>query len=89
MSTSGGQRRDAETPRAEASVEERPWLMSIEELSFLLNRSVASLERDAAMGRLPTAVRLGKSRRWIRQEMLRWVEAGCPPRTDGRARSRV
>lgn len=65
---------------SETVADERPWLVDIEQLAFLLNRSVPSLERDASAGRLPASVRLGHSRRWRRQEIRRWVEAGCPPR---------
>ena len=31
-------------------------------------------------GRLPTPVRLGRSVRWRRDELLAWLEAGCPSR---------
>src|SRR5262249_32095359 len=61
------------SPRAEL-----PLLVDIKQLSVLLSRSAASLERDAAAGRLPPAVRLGGSRRWRLSEIVRWVDAGCP-----------
>ncbi|OWK41019.1 helix-turn-helix transcriptional regulator [Fimbriiglobus ruber] len=53
-------------------------LIDIRDLSALLRRSVASLERDQAAGRLPPAVRLGGSRLWRRAEIEAWVAAGCP-----------
>lgn len=53
-------------------------LIDIQELATMLNRSVASLERDPAAGRLPPPVRLGGSRRWRRAEIVAWVDAGCP-----------
>lgn len=55
-----------------------PLLIDIRTLSVLLNRSVASLERDQSAGRLPKPVRLGGSRHWRRAEIVAWVEAGCP-----------
>jgi hypothetical protein len=57
-----------------------PLLVGIGELSRLLSRSVASLERDAAAGRLPAALRIGGSKRWNYSEIVAWVEAGCPGR---------
>lgn len=61
------------TPTATPSL-----LIDINELEAMLNRSVASLERDQAAGRLPPPVYLGGSRRWRRAEIVAWVEAGCP-----------
>jgi predicted DNA-binding transcriptional regulator AlpA len=55
-------------------------LIDIGQLSALLRRSVASLERDQARGRLPAPVYVGGSRRWRRAEIVAWVAAGCPPR---------
>ena len=68
----------------EPQTEEPPaaLLMDIKSMSSLLDRSVASLERDMAAGRLPKAIRLGGSRKWRRAEIEEWVAAGCPIRTD-------
>ena len=33
-----------------------------------------------ASGRLPRPIRLGRSVRWRRGELLEWLDAGCPPR---------
>ena len=55
-------------------------LIDIGQLSALLRRSVASLERDQSAGRLPAQVYVGGSRRWRRAEIVAWVAAGCPPR---------
>jgi predicted DNA-binding transcriptional regulator AlpA len=49
-------------------------------LAELLSRSVPSLQRDDAAGRLPAALRLGGSKRWRYSEIVAWVEAGCPDR---------
>jgi predicted DNA-binding transcriptional regulator AlpA len=53
-------------------------LIDIRQLAALLSRSVASLERDQAAGRLPAPVRVGGSKRWRRAEVEAWVAAGCP-----------
>ena len=53
-------------------------LIGIRPLSALLSRSIASLERDQAAGRLPPPVRIGGSRLWRRAEIEAWVKAGCP-----------
>lgn len=58
-----------------------PMLLDVRQLAALLNRSVASLRRDDAAGRLPKAVRLGGSKRWRAEEITNWVAAGCPKRT--------
>lgn len=55
-------------------------LIDIDQLSVLLRRSVASLERDQTAGRLPAQVYVGGSRRWRRAEIEAWVAAGCPTR---------
>ena len=56
-------------------------LIDIRALSAMLSRSVASLERDQAAGRLPPALRIGGSRLWRRAEIEDWVAAGCPDAT--------
>jgi predicted DNA-binding transcriptional regulator AlpA len=53
-------------------------LVDIRQLAEMLNRSVGSLERDKAAGRLPQSIRIGGSRQWRRAEIIAWVEAGCP-----------
>src|SRR5436309_9465627 len=59
-----------------------PLLVGIEDLAVLLSRSVPSLHRDDAAGRLPAALRIGGSKRWRYAEIVAWVEAGCPPRAE-------
>lgn len=57
-----------------------PLLASIDDLAVMLSRSIPSLRRDDAAGRLPTALRIGGSKRWRVEEVNRWVLAGCPDR---------
>lgn len=61
-----------------------PLLIDIKCLAVLLNRSVASLERDQAAGRLPAPVRIGSSKKWRRADIEVWVAAGCPARATAR-----
>jgi predicted DNA-binding transcriptional regulator AlpA len=63
-----------------------PLLVNIEELAVLLSRGVPSLHRDDAAGRLPAALRIGGAKRWRYAEIVAWVEAGCPPRSQWTAR---
>lgn len=59
-----------------------PILLSVRDLATLLDRSVPSIERDDAAGRIPAPVWIGGSKKWRRDEILAWVEAGCPDRDD-------
>jgi predicted DNA-binding transcriptional regulator AlpA len=63
-----------------------PLLVDITCLSELLQRSLASLYRDDAAGRLPAGLKIGGSKRWRYSEIVAWVEAGCPPRREWEAR---
>jgi predicted DNA-binding transcriptional regulator AlpA len=60
----------------------QPLLLDIGALAALLARSVPSLHRDDAAGRLPAAVRIGGSKRWRYADITAWVELGCPSRAD-------
>lgn len=66
--------------RRPAIAEPAPLLVDIRGLSRLLSRSAASLWRDDAAGRLPTALRIGSSKKWRYAEIVAWTEAGCPDR---------
>jgi hypothetical protein len=70
----GGPRSKREPP------ELSPLLVDIVGLSKLLCRSVASLHRDDATGRLPAGLKIGASKRWRYPEIVAWVDAGAPDR---------
>jgi prophage regulatory protein len=57
-----------------------PLLVDINDLSRLLQRSVASLHRDELAGRLPAGLKIGRSKRWRYDEVKAWIEAGAPGR---------
>jgi predicted DNA-binding transcriptional regulator AlpA len=59
-----------------------PLLIGLDGLAVLLARSVPSLHRDDAAGRLPAALRIGGSKRWRYADIVTWVELGCPSRAD-------
>ena len=63
-------------------------LLDIKALAVLLSRSVPSLRRDDAAGRLPAALRIGGAKRWRVDEIRRWVDAGCPDRKTWQATER-
>jgi hypothetical protein len=65
-----------------------PLLIDTDGLAALLGRSVASLHRDDAAGRLPAALRIGGSKKWRYSYIVAWVELGCPSRADFEARRR-
>jgi hypothetical protein len=65
-----------------------PALISFRGLADVLNRSLASLARDDALGRIPRGVRIGGSRRWDPLEIQRWIDAGCPHRAEWEASKR-
>ena len=63
-------------------------LIGVRALCQLLSRSEASLARDDAAGRLPRAVRIGRSKKWRKSEILDWIAAGCPDRATWEATRR-
>ena len=60
-------------------------LIDIRALAAALGRSVPTLERDDAAGRVPRHIKIGRSKRWRRAEISEWIELGCPCRADWEA----
>ncbi|MBL8820377.1 MAG: helix-turn-helix domain-containing protein [Planctomyces sp.] len=52
-------------------------LMSARQVAELLNISTRTLWRLKSAGRLPAAIRIGKSIRWRREDLNTWIEEGC------------
>jgi prophage regulatory protein len=52
--------------------------ISARELARLLGISLRQTWRLNAAGKLPRPIRLGRSVRWNRQEVMDWFGAGCP-----------
>jgi predicted DNA-binding transcriptional regulator AlpA len=63
-------------------------LVDIQELALMLDRSAVSLARDEAAGRLPGSVRIGRSKKWRRLDIERWIELGCPSRREFEAHAK-
>ncbi len=57
-----------------------PELVSVKQLSALLQLSPSAVYELRASGRLPEPVRLGGAVRWRRKEIECWILADCPPR---------
>jgi hypothetical protein len=55
-----------------------PLVVDIKGLAKMLQRSVASLRRDEAHGRLPAGIRIGRSKRWLVDTIQAWLKAGAP-----------
>jgi predicted DNA-binding transcriptional regulator AlpA len=54
-------------------------LIDIKELGHILHRDPRSLYRDLLKGYIPPSVTIGRSRRWVRRRILKWIDEGCPP----------
>lgn len=52
-------------------------LLSARQVAELLNISTRTLWRLKSAGRLPAAIRIGKSIRWRREDLNTWIEEGC------------
>ena len=57
-----------------------PLLLGAEQVGLMLGISRSTVYRLNAEGRLPRPVHLGRAARWRREELLQWVQAGCPSR---------
>ena len=57
-------------------------LLSAADLADVLGVSLRTVRRLDSYGKLPRPVRLGRAVRWRRDEVARWVEAGCPDRSE-------
>lgn len=58
-------------------------LITRHETARLISVSLVSLKRWNRSGRFgPAPIKLGKCSRYRRDEVLAWVNAGCPPRRE-------
>ena len=55
-----------------------PLLLDAAALAKELGCSKRHVERLASSRALPTPVRLGRSVRWSRASIVRWIDSGCP-----------
>jgi excisionase family DNA binding protein len=68
----------AKVPRT--SGREGPVALAAADAAKLLGISLSHFYQLQKTARLPVAVRLGRSARWIRAELEAWLEAGAPTR---------
>ena len=55
-------------------------LLSKKELAHELRLSARKIDDMRCRGLLPEPRRLGRSIRWVREEITEWIAAGCPSR---------
>lgn len=55
-----------------------PLLIDRREVARLTSMSPMSVTRHAETGRLPMPLKIGRRRLWRRDELVFWIEAGCP-----------
>lgn len=56
-----------------------PELLKVGQVAAMCNCSCSHVRRMASDGRLPSAVRVGRLRRWPRHSIEQWLAAGCCP----------
>ncbi len=58
-------------------------LLEIDEVADLLKCSDRHIRRLCTNGRMPAPIRVGALVRWRRDDILGWIEQGCPPAEQG------
>jgi excisionase family DNA binding protein len=56
-------------------------LLTAETIAEMLGISKRQVWRMASGGQLPRRVKLGRLTRWRRDDVQRWIDAGCPKRS--------
>lgn len=71
--------------------DELPVLLTIRELAAILKISQRSVWRLVSSGKLIQPLHIGGSIRWRQDEVLKWIEQGCPgmPDLEGCTQDRV
>jgi excisionase family DNA binding protein len=55
-------------------------LLTASDVAVLLGISKRQVFRLSSAGQLPGRVKVGRLTRWRREDVQRWIEAGCPKR---------
>ena len=63
---------------AVSETHELPSLLTAPQIAELLQLSTRTVWRLRSAGKLPNPVEIGGSVRWNRDEIQRWITAGCP-----------
>ena len=53
-------------------------LLNSAEAAEIVGVAERSWHRHVSVGRAPQAIRIGRSARWRRSEIMRWITDGCP-----------
>ncbi len=65
-------------------------LLDVKEVNQLLNIGRATLYRLMDAGHTPLPVKVGtRAVRWCEDEIMDWIQAGCPPRNRWKNRNNV
>lgn len=54
-------------------------LINAKEVAKILNIGVSHIHSMRSCGLLPLPIKLGGSVRWHKMEIIKWINAGCPP----------
>jgi excisionase family DNA binding protein len=63
----------------ESDSNREPVLLSANHVAKMLQVSTRTLWRLLAAGKLISPIKLGRSVRWRKDELLKWIADGCPP----------
>ena len=72
----------AKQKQEQVNQSQQPLAVSAKELAAMLGVSLRQVWRLDSSGMLPNKIRLGGSCKWIRSEIMCWLEHGCPDRQD-------
>ena len=61
-------------------IEIKSELIGVKGLAVLLNVSETSIRRLDRTGKIPLALKIGRSKKWSISEVREWLEEGCPTR---------
>ena len=59
-----------------------PIMMTAEEIARCMKISTRTVWRLKTQGELPKAVKVGRAVRWRQNDILHWIEQGCPAAFD-------
>ena len=65
----------------ESEPDSEPVLLPASRVAKMLQVSTRTLWRLLAADKIINPVKLGRSVRWRKDELMKWIAAGCPPRS--------
>ncbi len=65
------------TPTESAAISHSK-LISVQELSSMLGMSKRTVWRLLSAGQVPQPVRIGRNTRWRLDQIVQWIDSGCP-----------